>query len=50
VNELDGLRYVTEILWHLADRPDRGAWMRSHEKDDALIQAAKSGAYVQQSS
>jgi tungstate transport system substrate-binding protein len=46
VNELDGLRYVTEILWHLAGRPDRRVWMRSHEKDDALIEAAKSGAYV----
>ena len=46
VNELEGLRYVTEILWHLAGRPDRTAWMRHHEKDDALIQAARSGAYV----
>lgn len=46
VNELEGLRYVTEILWNLAGRPDRGGWMRDHEKDDALIEAAKSGAYV----
>jgi len=46
VNELDGTRYVTEILWHLAGRPDRGGWMRSHERDDALIVAAGAGAYL----
>jgi tungstate transport system substrate-binding protein len=46
VNELDGTRYVTEILWHLAGRPDRGAWMRNHERDDALIAAAGAGAYL----
>lgn len=46
VNELDGTRYVTEILWHLAGRPDRSAWMRSHERDDALAVAAQAGAYL----
>jgi tungstate transport system substrate-binding protein len=46
VNELDGARYVTEILWHLAGRPDRGAWLRNHEREDALIFAARAGAYV----
>ncbi|HZJ66116.1 MAG TPA: hypothetical protein VFD36_21570 [Kofleriaceae bacterium] len=46
VNELEGTRYVTEILWHLAGHPDRGAWLRSHERDDALIFAARTGAYV----
>jgi tungstate transport system substrate-binding protein len=46
VNELEGLRYVTEILWHLADKPDRSRWLRAHEKADALIEATKAGAYV----
>jgi tungstate transport system substrate-binding protein len=46
VNELEGLRYVTEILWHLADKPDRTRWLRAHEKADALVEANKAGAYV----
>ena len=46
VNELDGMRYVTEILWNLAGKPDRTKWLRAHEKDEALVEAAKAGAYT----
>jgi tungstate transport system substrate-binding protein len=46
VNELEGLRYVTEILWHLAGKPDRSKWLRSTKKEDALVTAARENAYV----
>ena len=46
MNELEGLRYVTEILWHLAGKPDKSRWLRAHERDDALVEAAKAGAYM----
>ena len=46
VNELDGLSYLTDILWHLAGKPERSGWLRGHVKDDALIEASKRGAYV----
>lgn len=46
VNELEGLSYLTDIVWHLAGKPDRSGWLRGHEKDDALIEASKRGAYT----
>jgi tungstate transport system substrate-binding protein len=46
VNELDGVRYLIEILWNAAGRPDRAGWLRDHSHDDALITAGKIGAYT----
>ncbi|HVY47170.1 MAG TPA: substrate-binding domain-containing protein [Minicystis sp.] len=48
VNDLDGVRYATEILWHGAGRPPReGWWLEGHEKKaDAMALAAEKGAYT----
>jgi tungstate transport system substrate-binding protein len=49
LNDIDGVRYLTEILWHAAGRPDRAGWLmdeRQHRKEDAIHVAAKRGAYV----
>jgi tungstate transport system substrate-binding protein len=49
LNDLDGVRYLTEILWHAAGRPERGAWFlddHTHRKEDAVLFAASKNAYV----
>jgi tungstate transport system substrate-binding protein len=46
VNEIDGLSYLTEVLWHLAGQPARTNWLHGHKQDDALIEAAKRNAYT----
>jgi tungstate transport system substrate-binding protein len=48
VNDLDGIHYLTEILWNAAGRPDRSGWMIDlHAAKEAAIQhAAELGAYV----
>jgi len=48
VNHIDGVRYLTEVLWNAAGRPDRSEWMMDGErkKDDAIRFAAERGAYV----
>lgn len=49
LNDIDGVRYLTEIAWHAAGRPDRGDWFideRRFRKEDAIQYAAKKGAYV----
>ena len=39
VNHIDGVRYLTEILWHAAGRPDRSGWLldEGRQKDAAAI-------------
>lgn len=49
LNDLDGVRYLTEILWNAAGRPERGDWFiddKTHRKEDAIRFAASKGAYV----
>ncbi len=46
VNELEGLKYLVEIMWHLAGQPDRTGWMRGHSHDDALMETARVGGYT----
>jgi tungstate transport system substrate-binding protein len=48
VNDIDGVRYLTEILWNAAGRPDREPWMidRHFSKDAAIGLAAELGAYT----
>jgi tungstate transport system substrate-binding protein len=48
VNDIDGVRYLTEILWHAAGSPDRTGWMidARASKDAAIEHAAGLGAYV----
>jgi len=47
INDLDGVRYLTEILWNAAGRPARGPWLveTRSSKDAAIRQAAALGAY-----
>jgi tungstate transport system substrate-binding protein len=48
VNDLDGVRYLTEILWNAIGRPDRTGWMLDLHaaKEAAIARAAELGAYV----
>jgi tungstate transport system substrate-binding protein len=49
VNDIDGVRYLTDILWHAAGRPAREGWFlddRQHRKEDALRHAESKQAYV----
>jgi tungstate transport system substrate-binding protein len=48
VNDLDGQRYVTEILWNAAGKPDRTGWFFDDgtNREDALAVAAQKKGYV----
>lgn len=48
VNDLDGVRYLTEILWHAIGAPSRAGWVidARHQKEDAMAVAARLGAYT----
>jgi tungstate transport system substrate-binding protein len=48
LNDLDGVRYLTEILWNAAGRPDRAGWLldEGHRKDGAIVHASRVGAYT----
>jgi tungstate transport system substrate-binding protein len=47
VNHIDGVRYLTEVLWNSAGRPDRAGWLLDdgRAKDDAIRYASERGAY-----
>lgn len=47
VNHIDGVRYLMEVLWNAAGRPDRTGWLidEGRRKDDAIRYAAERGAY-----
>jgi tungstate transport system substrate-binding protein len=47
VNDLDGVRYLTEILWQCAGRPARAGWFLDdqHQREDAMAVAARLGGY-----
>jgi tungstate transport system substrate-binding protein len=49
LNDIDGVRYLTEILWHAAGKPDRAGWFiddRQHRKEGAIELAQEKGGYV----
>ncbi|MEO8700252.1 MAG: substrate-binding domain-containing protein [Kofleriaceae bacterium] len=48
LNEIDGVRYLTEILWHAAGSPDRTGWFvePNASKDGAIKIASELGAYT----
>ena len=49
VNDIDGVRYLTEIVWNAAGRPVRGDWFiddHKARKADAVTLAAAKGAYI----
>jgi tungstate transport system substrate-binding protein len=47
LNDIDGVRYLTEILWNVAGRPDRAGWLldEGHRKDGAIERTSELGAY-----
>lgn len=48
LNDLDGVRYLTEILWHAAGRPDRTGWFLDLRAsgETAVQRASQLGAYA----
>ncbi|TMQ19252.1 MAG: hypothetical protein E6J90_02290 [Deltaproteobacteria bacterium] len=48
LNDIDGVHYLTEILWHAAGRPDRAGWFVDvrASKDSAIERASELGAYA----
>ena len=48
VNDLKLLKYLTEIVWEGAARPQKGQWYRDQglEGQDAVREAAKQGGYI----
>jgi tungstate transport system substrate-binding protein len=48
VNHIDGVRYLTEVLWNAAGKPDRAGWLldEGKRKDEAIRYAAERGAYA----
>ncbi|HEY1697924.1 MAG TPA: substrate-binding domain-containing protein [Polyangiaceae bacterium] len=47
LNDIDGVRYLTEVLWHAAGQPERSGWLldEGHRKDGAIERASDMGAY-----
>ena len=47
-NGIDGVRYLVEILWNAAGRPDRTGWFVDDglRKDAAILAASERGAYA----
>jgi len=47
LNDLDGVRYLTEILWQCIGRPARDGWIidDKHQKEDAMLVASRLGGY-----
>ena len=48
VNDMEGIKYLTDILWHAAGRPDKQDWYLTPavSKRDALVAAVDRGAYT----
>jgi len=48
INDIDGVRYLTEILWNAAGKPERTGWMIDERisKDAAIEHASDLGAYT----
>ncbi len=48
LNDLDGIRYLAEILWNAIGRPARDGWWLDpkQQKEDAMRRAAELGAYT----
>ena len=48
VNGIDGVRYLVDILWNAAGRPDKAGWFidEGQRKDDAMNVASARGAYA----
>jgi tungstate transport system substrate-binding protein len=48
INGIDGVRYLTEILWNAAGRPNRSGWLidEGQKKEEAVKTASDKGAYI----
>jgi tungstate transport system substrate-binding protein len=48
INDLDGVRYLTEILWNAIGRPPRDGWLidDKDQKEGAIRVAAQRGGYT----
>lgn len=49
LNDIDGVRYLTDILWHAAGRPPKEGWFlddRRYRKEEALRLAVAKQAYI----
>ena len=48
LNDLDGIRYLTEILWNAIGRPARDGWLidDKQQKESAMRVASERGAYT----
>jgi tungstate transport system substrate-binding protein len=48
VNGIDGVRYLVEVLWHAAGRPNKDGWFidEGRRKDEAIVSASERGAYA----
>ena len=48
LNGIDGVRYLVDILWNAAGRPDKAGWFMDEglRKDDAINAASRRGAYA----
>ncbi len=48
LNDMDGVRYLTDILWNAAGKPERAGWFRDDDvaKAFAVRRASELGAYM----
>lgn len=48
LNDIDGVRYLVEVIWNAAGRPDRAAFLVDEHigKSDAVRAASDRGAYI----
>jgi tungstate transport system substrate-binding protein len=48
VNDIEGIKYLTEILWEAAGSPEKGGWYSDQgaQGQNAIAQAAQQGGYV----
>ena len=48
VNNIEGVKYLTEILWNATGLPEKGEWYRDQglQGPDAIVEAARQDGYV----
>jgi tungstate transport system substrate-binding protein len=48
INGIDGVKYLTQVLWNAVGKPDPAGWMIDTKlaKEAAVVEASKTGAYM----